>query len=59
MKYTISIARTETTLYFVEVDADTKTEAKTLAYDKYNDGDYNNSKVVWAEEMTHSIEEVD
>ena len=58
MKYKVSIARTETTLYFVEVEAESEIEAENLASDKYDEGDYDSSKIVWGEEMIHEVEEI-
>jgi hypothetical protein len=55
MKYTVYIARTETTLYTLQVDAESETEAENLAHDRYDEGDYDKSEVVWGEEMTHEI----
>lgn len=54
----VSIARTETTLYSIEVDADNQIEAEHLAHDRYDEGDYDKSEMVWGEEFTHEVEEI-
>jgi hypothetical protein len=55
-KYQVQIARTETTVYFVDVVASDEDTAKELAYERFNDNDYDDSKVVYGEEFTHDIE---
>lgn len=54
-KYQIQIARTETTVYFVDVVASDTDTAKELAYERFNENDYDDSKVVYGEEFTHEV----
>ena len=54
-KYTVYIARNETTLYEVEVTAANEYDAEKNAYKKFNKGDYESEKVVYGEEETHEI----
>lgn len=56
-KYLVQIARTETTVYGVEVSARNAEKAEELAYKKYEEGDYHFEDIVHAEECTHEIEE--
>jgi len=39
MKYQAEFTRTETIVYYVDVEADTIEQAKELAYELYNDAD--------------------
>lgn len=57
-KYNVQIARTETTVYYIEVEAEDEGQAEELACDRYNQNDYDQSKVVYGEEEVHSIEEI-
>jgi hypothetical protein len=57
-KYRVAIARTETTVYYVDVEAEHEGVAEELACDRYSEGDYDKEDVVWGEENVHSIEEV-
>lgn len=56
--YQVQIARTETTLYTIEVKAKNEDLAEDLAYSKFADGDYDDEDIVYGEEETHSIEEI-
>lgn len=55
-KYLVQIARTETTVYGVEVSARNEEKAEELAYKKFLEGDYHFEDIVHAEEGTHDIE---
>jgi len=58
-KYQVLIARNETTVYTIEVKARSEDEAEKKAYKKWAENDYKNSKVVYGEEETHEINEVE
>lgn len=58
-KYEVLIARNETTVYTIEVKARSEDEAEKKAYKKWAENDYKNSKVVYGEEETHEINEVE
>ena len=57
-KYQVLIARNETTVYTIEVKARSEDEAEKKAYKKWAENDYKHSKVVYGEEETHEINEV-
>ena len=57
--YIVRIARNETTVYEVEVTANSEYDAEKNAYKKFAQGDYVSEKVVYGEEDTHEIEELD
>jgi len=54
-KYEVLIARNETTVYTVEVYANSEKDAEKKAYKRFGKNDYENSKVVYGEEETHEI----
>ena len=58
-KYEVLIARNETTVYTVEVEAKNEKEAEKKAYKKWAEGDYEDEDVVYGEEETHEINEID
>lgn len=58
-KYEVLIARNETTMYTVEVMAKSEEEAETKAYARFNKNDYDDEDVVYGEEDTHEINEID
>jgi hypothetical protein len=58
-KYEVLIARNETTIYTIEVKAKNEDEAEKKAYKKFGQNDYENSKVVYGEEETHEVNEID
>jgi len=58
-KYIVRIARNETTVYDVEVTAKSEYDAEKNAYKKFAKGDYVDSRVVYGEEDTHEIEEIE
>lgn len=58
MKYKVYIARNETTVYTIEVNARNEKEAENKAKKRYDKNDYDYSKVVYGEEEVHDIEEV-
>jgi hypothetical protein len=58
-KYEILIARNETTVYTIEVNAKNEAEAEKKAYKKWAVGDYLSENIVYGEEETHEINEVD
>jgi hypothetical protein len=58
-KYKVAISRTETTVYYIDVEAENESDAEKIAFeDYYIEGDYTSKNVVWGEEDVHSIEEV-
>jgi hypothetical protein len=58
-KYKVAISRTETTVYYIDVEAENESDAEKIAFeDYYVEGDYTSKDVVWGEEDVHSIEEV-
>jgi hypothetical protein len=58
-KYKVAISRTETTVYYIDVEAENESDAEKIAFeDYYVEGDYTSKDVVWGEENVHSIEEV-
>lgn len=57
--YEVLIARNETTVYTVKVKARNEKDAEKKAYKKWADGDYEDEEVVFGEEETHEINEVD
>jgi hypothetical protein len=57
-KYKVGIARTETVIYYFDIEAEDKSDAEELAFKDYIEGDYVSKEVVWGEEDAHSIEEV-
>jgi len=58
-KYQVQIARNETTVYTVEVEAASEYDAEKNAYKKFANGDYEDEDIVYGEEETHSIEELE
>ena len=58
-KYKVAISRTETTVYYIDVEAENESDAEKIAFeDYYVEGDYTSKNVVWGEEDVHSIEEI-
>ena len=57
-KFKVAIARTATTVYYFEVEAEHEGIAEELATDRYNDGEYDAKDIVWAEENTHEVKEL-
>ena len=57
-KFKVSIARTETTVYYFNVEAEDEEDAKDIAEERYDEEDYDSKDIVWAEEFTHDIDEV-
>jgi hypothetical protein len=58
-KYEVLIARNETTVYTIEVMAKSEDEAEKKAYVKFAKNDYEDEDVVYGEEETHEINELD
>ena len=61
MKYQVHYVRIEHQLYLIEVEADSKDEAEEKAEELFcEDGlpDYDNYKVVHAEEFVNHVEEI-
>lgn len=58
-KYRVAIARNETTVYYIDVEAEHEGIAEELACDRYNQNDYDYEKVVYGEEEVHSIEKLE
>jgi hypothetical protein len=57
-KFNVAIARTETTVYYLDVEAEDEDIAEEIATDRYNEGDYDSKNVVWAEEEVHEMKEI-
>jgi hypothetical protein len=58
-KYRVAMARTETTMYYYDVEAEDEGIAEEIATDRYtNDESYNYKKVVWAEDDVHEVKEL-
>lgn len=57
--FRVYIARNETTLYEIEVTAANEYDAEKNAYKKFSNGDYESEKIVYGEENTHDIEEIE
>jgi hypothetical protein len=58
-KYEVLIARNETTVYTVEVMAKSEEDAEKKAYARFGKNDYEDEEVVYGEEETHEINELD
>ena len=58
-KYEVLIARNETTMYTVEVMAKSEDEAEKKAYVKFAKNDIEDEKVVYGEEETYEINELE
>jgi hypothetical protein len=58
-KYEVLIARNETTVYTVEVMAKSEEEAEKKAYVRFGKNDYEDEEVVYGEEETHEINELE
>ena len=58
-KYEVLIARNETTVYTIEVMAKSEEEAEKKAYVRFGKNDYEDEEVVYGEEETHEINELD
>ena len=54
-KYEVLIARNETTVYTIKVDAKSEKDAEKKAYKRFDIDDYEDSEVVYGEEETHEI----
>lgn len=54
-KYEVLIARNETTVYTVEVEATSEDDAEKKAYKRYGKGDWDHEDVVYGEEEVHEI----
>lgn len=54
-KYEVLIARSETTIYTVRVNASNEQEAETKAYDRYAKGYWASEEVIEGDEETHEI----
>ena len=58
-KYEVLIARNETTMYTIEVMAKSEDEAEKKAYVKFAKNDIEDEKVVYGEEETYEINELE
>jgi hypothetical protein len=58
-KYEVLIARNETTIYTIEVMAKSEDEAEKKAYVKFAKNDIEDEEVVYGEEETHEINELE
>lgn len=56
--YQVQIARNETTVYTIEVQAEDEDQAEEFAQGRFDEGDYDYEKVVYGEEEIHAVEEV-
>ena len=58
-KYEVQICRVEHTIYCVEVEADNEIDAAELAYERYDEDDYDAVKnSVYGEDFVHDIREI-
>jgi hypothetical protein len=57
--YQVQIARNETTVYTIEVQAPDEDQATEFAQSRFDEGDYDHEKVVYGEEEVHSVEEIE
>jgi hypothetical protein len=55
-KFTVSIAREETTLYYIDVEANDKSDAEDKAWEEFNSGC---SSIIDHGQMVHADEYVD
>jgi hypothetical protein len=58
-KYEVLIARNETTIYTIEVMAKSEDEAEKKAYVKFAKSDIEDEEVVYGEEETYEINELE
>ena len=54
-KYEVLIARNETTVYTIEVEANNEKDAEKKAYKQFAKGYWDSEDVVYGEEETHEI----
>lgn len=54
-KYEVLIARNETTVYTIEVEATSEKDAEKKAYKQFAKGYWDDEDVVYGEEETHEI----
>lgn len=54
-KYEVLIARNETTVYTIEVEANSEKDAEKKAYKQFAKGYWDDEDVVYGEEETHEI----
>jgi hypothetical protein len=58
-KYRVAMARTETTMYYYDVEAEDEGIAEEIATDRYiNDESYTHRSIVWGEDEVHSVKEL-
>jgi hypothetical protein len=58
-KYRVAMARTETTMYYYDVEAEDEGIAEEIATDRYtNDERYTHRSIVWGEDEVHSVKEL-
>lgn len=55
--YQVKIARNETTVYTIKVQAEDEDQAEEFAQSRYDEGDYDDEEIVYGEEEVHSVEE--
>jgi len=56
--YSIKYCRVENQIFEFEIEAEDEDDAANIAYDTFNDYDYQDFKVVHAEEFIHDIQEI-
>ncbi len=57
-KFKVGIPRTETTVYYFDVEAEHEGIAEEIASDRYNEEDYDSKDIVWAEDGLTDVKEV-
>jgi hypothetical protein len=59
-KFNLQIARTETVVYyFEEVEAESEEKAEEIAWQRYEDQDWDELDTVYGEENMHYVEEIE
>lgn len=56
--YNVQIARTETTVYTIEVKAKDEDKAEEAAWKKYAHQEWDDEDIVYGEENIHHVEEI-
>jgi hypothetical protein len=54
-QFRVAIARTETVMYYFNVEAEDSGVAEELACDRYNENDYDSKDTIWGEDDVHEI----
>ena len=57
-KYRVGIARTETVVYYLDVEAEDEHIAEETATARYDEGEYDSKSTVFGEESVEFVDEV-